>query len=196
MYTVSLTSFSQGCGENNYMKKIATVEETRKYFKEQNDFLSKIESCDWFSKVGKANSKKLSRASSWEEAFQLSSPEEESMQFGSFGDYFHDLNNACGSFAAKTDRDLFNRDWNRLVTRSDKLLSEFFKTVVFKKIPSNGRPKLFCSLVEYGFSMELTLLAFCGRSFKELTFHNSLFLEGFCPCGYQGSYPDGNLILY
>lgn len=178
------------------MQQTIPIDASLRFAKEQNEFLAKLEACDWFAKTGIRCSKKVKRAGSWEEAFQLSLPDAADARIDPFGDYSHDMNNACARFAATIDRDLFNRDWNRLVTRSNKSITAFFKSHVFKKIPTKSPPKLFLSLIIWSFRMELTLIGFCGHAFKELTFHNSLFLDGYCPCGYEGKYPVGTLIVF
>lgn len=179
------------------MTHIVYVNEDQVFHNEQNRFLKNIEECDWFSKTGQECFSNVGRVHNWSEAIRAFSDIPEASHPNPIRIYNHRMTDYCSVLAAEKDQGKYDKEWNRLVTRANKSIVKYFKNIVFRHIPVKpAPPDLFLNGIMHFFKMELTLLSFCGSSFELLSFHNRLFLDGYCPCGYEGEFPEGRLIVF
>lgn len=147
-------------------------------------WITRIRKCDWFRKTGVGDLPGVLRAQSWKDvAKHLKSEAWDEMSLAALNE-FH---KACAKAGPFTD------DFDELYDIVDVALEESLHPVVKKqKIPE-------CVIDSLQGHVMCLLRGLChfGADFQSFDRQIvELYLAGYCPCGYQGKYPRGQLIVY
>jgi hypothetical protein len=155
--------------------------------------LEQLENAEWFAKVGKPyqseEPKKLLFIKTWEEAIQWCSSQ-----------YWDDLIlEAQNQYREK----LFERSierfrlWNDIVDEMKKHTIPLVERKTEKVIIENDLPKIFSDCVDWdilGVCMEAEFAdVFPPGFFASQAFW---YVRGRFPCGWQGDFPDGKLVIF
>jgi hypothetical protein len=155
-----------------------------------NTKIEKLNETNWFSHVGASGAN--AKVANWDEALRLSDYDDDYP----FGDYLQALaNDVCG-FASSQDRSLYNKAWGKGHDLVSKPLSKFLTTEVYSKIPIKKLSNYVKSGICGALTDQLTLALVYGIDHLHLETHVLSFTNGCFPCGYEGEYPSGCLIVY
>ncbi|MCY8232251.1 hypothetical protein [Priestia endophytica] len=107
-----------------------------------------------------------------------------------------EVNNLTG-FLAKNHSDVFNGYWNTLVMEIKHNILPDVHVKAMANIVKHNLPLNILHNVEYDAVNILMVLSY--REYYESKFYNMLYevyATGHLPCGWNGKYPRGNLLVY
>lgn len=153
--------------------------------------LDKLDTIEWFSKVGQ-KSDRLSTAtilSSWDEAISsCSTIEWENLLLEAANQYCERL--------AERSRERFNR-WNDVVEEMKNYTVDLVKKKIKKTVEENNLPDVFEDTVQWDI-LHLAMEAEYADVYPPGFYASQSYwyYEGHFPCGWNGEFPEGNLIIY
>lgn len=154
-----------------------------------HSFIEKIRNIEWFNKTGSRITAKVRCVKSWEEALaQCASPQWEAVQNTALS--------SCRLAVRSKSVDSFAR-WNDIVDSIKAEISSIITEKTQRTIEVNQLPKVFVDCVNWD------ILSICieheysslypGGYYRQWA---HWYLEGHFPCGWEGEFPDGRLIVF
>lgn len=151
--------------------------------------LDKLRSAEWFVSVGIRNVENVEVVSSWYEALEsCSSPEWEELCLEAANQYCERINEKAPERFSQ---------WNDIVSRirpeSRAIVRDKTKTVVLE----NNLPIEFLSTVDWDIlhlCMEAEFADVCPPGFYASQAY--WYVNGRFPCGWNGKFPQGHLVIY
>jgi hypothetical protein len=151
--------------------------------------LEELQKAHWFSRVGVPDTSLAIVLSSWQEAIACcSSIEWENLQLEASGD------NHVAVMRRSKEREA---KWNDIVNELKKTTIPLVRNKIEPVVRQHGLPKVF------GDSVEWDILGVCLESeYADLGlpgFYKNLaawYVKGHFPCGWEGAFPQGMLIVY
>lgn len=151
--------------------------------------LAQLEKADWFSHVGVKDTIKTAVLSSWQEAIE---------HCGS-----NDWQNLCLEAANQYRERLVERSkerfrkWNEIVIEIKKATQPFVQRKIAAVVQMHHLPPVFVHSVQWD------ILHLCMESEYADVYppgfyasHAYWYTKGHFPCGWNGKFPDGKLIIY
>ena len=146
----------------------------------------------WFSRCGVSEEVEIvlpySLVSTWQSALDaLSDPAWEGATAEAQGDLTGRLTKKCPRLY---------QEWNTLVSEADKLVADHVMPSALKIQASQGLPKLFLDCVEWDIG-----LAVMEHSYAKYSPHEffrtllKVYEKGHFPCGWDGEWPNGTLLV-
>jgi hypothetical protein len=151
--------------------------------------LAEIEGVKWFSNVGRRDSDRVAFLATWQEAVAscASEPWEELTQ---------EAANQYTSRLAERDTERFNK-WNEIVKEVKKLTVPLVLLKTEEVVQANKLPRVFVDTVQWDIlhmCMEAEYADVFPPGFYASQAH--WYLRGHFPCGWQGDFPQGRLIVF
>lgn len=151
--------------------------------------LDKLEKAEWFSKAGIQDTEVAIVLSSWEEAIEnCSSIGWENLCLEAFNHYRMRL--------LERSRERF-RQWNDVVSELKTVTIPFVRRKIEQVVSQNNLPKVFEDTVQ-GDIIGVCLEAEYADVYPPGFYADQAFwyVKGHFPCGWQGEFPKGKLIIY
>ncbi len=153
--------------------------------------LDKLESVEWFSKVGQ-KSDRVSTATvltSWDKAIaSCSNIEWENLLLEAANQYCERL--------IERSRERFNR-WNDIVNEMKSYTVDLVQKKIKTTVEENNLPEVFEDSVQWDIlhlAMEAEYADIYPPGFYAS--QSYWYCEGHFPCGWNGEFPEGNIIIY
>jgi hypothetical protein len=151
--------------------------------------LNKLERAQWFSNVGVQDTDVAIVLSSWKEAIEYcSSIEWENLCLEAFNQYRMRL--------LERSKDRYVQ-WNAVVNELKKTTVPFVQKKIEAVVRQNNLPKIFENFVQgdiIGVCLEAEYADVYPPGFYADQAH--WYVRGHFPCGWQGQFPQGKLIIY
>lgn len=151
--------------------------------------LAELESKDWFANVGKHDSDRVTILNSWNEAVA-------SCQSKEWGDLCLEASNQYASRLAERDKARFGA-WNEHVKELKKITIPLVLRKTQRVVDTNQLPKAFVDMVQWDI-LHLCMEAEYADVFPPGFFASQAYwyLRGHFPCGWEGTFPAGRLVVY
>jgi hypothetical protein len=151
--------------------------------------LDRLENASWFSCVGVKDTDAAIVLSSWQEAIeQCSSLEWENLSLEALNQYRERI--------VERSRERFEQ-WNEIVEEVTKTTVPFVRRKIEAVVREHGLPKVFEDLVQWdmmGVCMEAEYADVYPPGYYGSQAY--WYVKGHFPCGWQGDFPKGTLIIY
>ncbi len=100
-------------------------------------------------------------------------------------------------YLSKNSPEAYNKNWNVLATEARNEILPKIEPVVLKKLLQFKIPESAYRSIRTDIINTLLVLSYRDYFTSEL-FENilSVYAQGFIPCGWDGEYPEGNLIVF
>ncbi len=151
--------------------------------------LAQMEQAEWFSTIGQKDTDVAVVLSSWEEAIaSCASIEWENLLLEATNRYREKL--------ASRSMDRFQQ-WNVIAEELKVLTVPLVVRKIERVVTDNGLPKVFEDTVQWdilGVAMEAEYADVYPPGFYASQAY--WYVKGHFPCGWQGDFPDGKLIIY
>lgn len=100
-------------------------------------------------------------------------------------------------YLSKNSPEAYNKNWNVLATEVRNVILPKIEPVVLKKLLQFKIPESAYRSIRTDIINTLLVLSYRDYFTSEL-FENilSVYAQGFIPCGWDGEYPEGNLIVF
>lgn len=156
--------------------------------RETSKILEDLRSTNWFTRVGQSNAESIS-VSSWGEAIERA-------ELPSWEDIRLEAQNEISSFLVKTDRER-RQQWNIVVRTIKQLSIPLVTTKIERVVKTNQLPASFISNVQRDI-MYVAMGVEYSDVFEQGLFSQILrwYLQGHFPCGWEGKYPEGKMIVF
>src|ERR1700733_2705297 len=151
--------------------------------------LDRLEKAAWFSCVGIKDTEVAIVLSSWKEAIDHCSSLE-------WRDLCLEADNQYCERLAKRSIERF-REWNEVVIELKKLTIPFVKNKIEAVVREHNLPKIFEGMVQWdilGVCIEAEYADVCPPGWSASQAY--WYVKGHFPRGWQGAFPEGNLIIY
>lgn len=151
--------------------------------------LENLDRAEWFCAVGVPDSKKVVVVASWNEAIKSCN----TIEWENIG---IENANKLSRPVARIDRERFER-WNEIVREIKPSVIALVERKIAAVEREHALPKVFRHAVEWDI-----LSAYLEAEYSDLVplgFYTELaswYMKGHFPCGWEGEYPDGRLIVY
>jgi hypothetical protein len=151
--------------------------------------LQELENVVWFSAVGSAQSKNIISVQSWQEAM---------LSCGSYEweDLCLEAVNQFGMRVLERDASRYNQ-WNDVVDSVKEICIPFVKRKIQATVDQNSLPKEFEDTVQWDI-LHLCMEAEFSDVFPPGFYASQAYWysKGHFPCGWQGKFPAGKLIVF
>lgn len=151
--------------------------------------LEKLEKPNWFSCVGIKDASKAIVLSSWQEAIEYcSSVEWENLGLEAANQYRERL--------LERSKERFNQ-WNDIVTQLKPLTESFVRRKIEVVVREHGLPKVFEDTVQWDI-LHVCIEAEFADVYQPGYYARRAFwyVNGHFPCGWDGEFPKGRIIIY
>ena len=151
--------------------------------------LDQLEEANWFAQVGVRDTNAAIVLSSWEEAIaHCGSIEWENLCLEALNQYCERL--------VERSKDRFNK-WNEIALELKKTTEPFVRQKIETVVRQNNLPEVFEKMVQWD------ILHVCMESEYADVYQPGFYAsqafwytKGHYPCGWQGDFPKGKLIIY
>jgi hypothetical protein len=151
--------------------------------------LQQLEGANWFACVGKKDTTAATVLSSWEEAMEhCSSVEWEDLCLEAVSQY-------CERLIEKA-KDQFNR-WNEIATEVKKSTEPFVRRKTEAVVREHNLPPVFENMVQWDI-LHVCMEAEYADVYQPGFYASQAYwyVKGHFPCGWEGEFPKGNLLIY
>lgn len=151
--------------------------------------LEELERAQWFRKVGQKDTQVAIVLSSWEEAIK-------SCASDAWQDLLLEAANRYTEKLASISRERF-RQWNAIVQKVDATVISLVDRKTAQVIEENQLPKVFKDTVEWDI-LHLAMEAEYADVYEPGFFASQAYwyVQGHFPCGWEGAFPEGQLVIY
>jgi hypothetical protein len=151
--------------------------------------LKKLENADWFCSVGNKDTESAIVLHSWKEAAEsCSSP--------SWRDLLLEASNRYTEKLASLSKGRFN-EWNNIVKEVKKLTVPLVAAKTERVVRENQLPKTFQNIVNWDI-LHVAMESEYSDVYPPGFFASQAYwyVKGHFPCGWNGQFPDGKLVIY
>lgn len=151
--------------------------------------LEQLEKAVWFSTVGVTDSQAVTVVSSWDEALeQCNSVEWENLCLEAVNQY-------RGRIAELSPERL--AEWNNIITEIKRISIPLVRKKIADVVRDNKLPQSFEDTVQWDI-LHLCMEAEYSDIFPPGFYASQAYwyLKGHFPCGWQGKFPDGRLVVF
>lgn len=151
--------------------------------------LEKLEKADWFASVGVKDAATAIVLSSWQEAIEhCSSAEWENLGLEAANQYRTRL--------LERAQDRYNQ-WNGLVTQLKPVTEALVRRKIEAVVRENSLPKVFEDTVQWDI-LHVCMEAEYADIFQPGYYASQAYwyVKGHFPCGWEGVFPNGRIIIY
>jgi hypothetical protein len=155
---------------------------TKKTFEE-------LEKAQWFQKVGQKDTQVAIVLSSWEEAIK-------SCASSAWQNLLLEAANQYTEKLASISRERF-RQWNVIVREMKAVTTPLVDRKIAQVVKENQLPKVFKDTVEWDI-LHLAMEAEYADVYEPGFFASQAYwyVQGHFPCGWEGAFPEGKLVIY
>lgn len=155
----------------------------------KDQIIAALETNEWFREVGEFDMQYPVTVRSWEEALVKCSSEE-------WREVQEELSNDVSSHLFRADRKRYNK-WNDVLKRIKTIVHPLVARKIQRVKTANGLSAAFDMSVQWDICSYYLEVAYSDlvppAQFKPLAV---CYVSGHFPCGWDGAYPDGQLIVY
>ncbi len=151
--------------------------------------LAELDALEWFTAVGKKDTMNAIVVSSWSEAIKhCRSPQWQDLLLEAHNQYFNQVRQRDKARASQ---------WNTVVREVKQATVPLVERKTQAVIAANALPDIFLQTVQWDI-LHLGLEAEFADVYPPGFFASQAYwyLHGHFPCGWQGNFPDGMLIIY
>jgi hypothetical protein len=151
--------------------------------------LAQLEKVDWFSSIGVADSRVVSVVSNWDEALEhCNSVRWENLCLEAVNQYRQRIAERAPERLA---------EWNDIVTDIKRVSIPLVKKKTANVVSKNKLPQSFEDTVQWDI-LHLCMEAEYSDVFPPGFYASQAYwyLKGHFPCGWQGDFPDGKLLVF